>query len=259
MSVEVAIVGTGLFLPGFPGVAAYLGGAADAEQLAPKGMMVPARERRRMSILTKALADTYAEALGTAGVDPSTVASVFGSALGEATTMIGLLDQMWSEEGALSPMRFVMSVHNAAAGVISVATQNRGFTTSLGADFDTPAMALLEGIGLVQSRGDTVIVACGDEAAPIDLVRDGGGWELFAGAVALAPVALAPAKPRLRISSARIADGTLRADVSEHIARGPNAGLLDLIDVIARGRVGTVRLDRGRGQGFCVDVVQATA
>ena len=255
---EVAVTGIGLFLPGFAGVPAYLAGAQDEASAAPKGMLVPARERRRMSVLTKALADAYGEALASSGADPALVSSVFGSALGEAATMIGLLDQMWSEEGALSPMRFVMSVHNAASGVVSVATQNRGFTTSLGADFDTPAMALAEGIGLVLARNEPVVVCCGDEAAPSDLVREGGGWELLAAAIALAPVASAPDKPRLTGLTVRAEPTVPRADVDPRVARNPDVGLLDLVDALARGRRGVVALDRGHGQAWSVTVVDPT-
>lgn len=255
---SVAITGTGLFLPGFAGVPAYLGGAPSADDEAPKGTLVPLRERRRMSVLTKALADVYAEALAASRDDASAVASVFGSALGEAATMIGLLDQMWSAEGALSPMKFVMSVHNAASGVVSVATQNRGFTTSLGADFDTPAMALAEGIGLVLARNEPVVICCGDEAAPSDLVRENGGWELLACAIALAPVERAPAAPRLSALRAGVEATVPRANVSERVARNPNAGLLDLVDAIARGHRGTVALDRGAGTGFCVTLADPT-
>jgi hypothetical protein len=37
-------------------------------------------------------------------------------------------------------------------------------------------------------------------------------------------------------------------------AHNPDAGLLDLIEVLSRGERGTLRLDRGRGRGFSVQV-----
>ena len=180
-SAEVAVLSTGLFVPGYGGVTSFLEGRHSEEHIEPKAAFIPARHRRRSSRFTKALAEAYTEALTQAAegwgdaVHPASVASVFGSALGEASTMIGLLEQMWTDEGALSPMRFVTSVHNTAAGLMSIAGQNRGFTTSIGADFDTPAMGLTEGIGLVLAKEQYVLVCCGDEAVPEHLVQHGEG------------------------------------------------------------------------------------
>ncbi|MFW6052179.1 MAG: beta-ketoacyl synthase chain length factor [Myxococcota bacterium] len=242
-AIEAAVLGTGLFAP------AIGEGPADG----PRGELIEKRARRRCSVLTKALADVYGDALATSGLNGAEVDSVFGSALGEASTMIGLLDQMWREGGPLSPMRFAMSVHNAAAGVVSISTENRGFTTSLGADFDTPAMALVEAMGLVAVRHDPVVVACGDEAAPADLVEE-VEWELLAAAVALGPVDVAPpGAPRIR--------GPLRPDPSltvvpagDAVERNPQAGLLDLVRAVRAGAPAMVRLDRGQGGGFYVEV-----
>lgn len=252
MSDEVAVVGCGLFTPSAPNVAAFRRGLAAHDPSEPTGTLVKPRDRRRMSLLSKALADSYAEALAEAAFDARNVASVFGSALGEAATMIGLLEQMWSEGGALSPMRFVSSVHNAAAGVVSIATENRGFTTSLGADFDTPAMALAEGFGLVLAHDEPVIVCCGDEVVPRDLVPEELRWELLAAAVALAPVRSAPAgTPRVSTIS-REAPTLAPSPLPTPIARNPSVGLLDLVDAIGKGAAGVLRLDRGLGQGFSI-------
>src|SRR5690606_34862569 len=243
---RVALIGAGLFTPGYAGLEAWRAGTADEAKAEPSGALIPPRQRRRTSPLTRALADAYAESLRASGVAPAAVASVFGSALGEASTMIGLLDQMWTGEGALSPMRFVASVHNAAAGVVSIATENRGFTTSLGADFDTPAMALAEGVGLVLARGESVIVCCGDEGVPEDLVPVDAGWEMLAAALVLAPLAGAP-EGCLTMSAPRlgVAASCAPAALAPRVAENPNAGMLDLVDAFARRRTGALRLDRG--------------
>jgi hypothetical protein len=80
--------------------------------------------------------------------------------------MLDLLEQMIrGADEDFSPMKFAVSVHNAAAGLVSISTHNRAFTTSVAADHDTPAMALLEGIGAMAAL-DRPAVVCGDEAAP---------------------------------------------------------------------------------------------
>lgn len=255
MSDAVAVVGVGVYAPGYPDAARFLSGSPDPEAPAPTGALLDKHSRRRASLLTKAFADAYGQALAESKLEPAQVGSVFGSAIGEAATMISLLDQMWREGGALSPMRFATSVHNAASGVVSIATKNQQFTTSLGADYDTPAMALLEGIALVKAHGMPVIVACGDEAAPGDLVGPDEGWQCLTCAVALVPEQGAEAGlPRLR--APRQAEPTLAPPELPHgLALNPQAGLLDLIDGLRRGQSGVLRLDRGRGRGYAVEIV----
>ena len=266
---EVAVLGCGAFVPGFDGLAGWASGTASADHDLPKAEIVPARQRRRASPLSKALADAYAEVLEATELKPSLVASVFGSAIGEASTMIGLLDQMWDDSAMFSPMRFATSVHNAASGMISIATDNRGMTTAIGADYDTPAMALLEGIGLAVARGESVIVCCGDEAPPEDLVPEGAGWALMTAAIALCPSSQAPASsPRLSdlaIAPANLSPPEAPARTSatatslEAIERNPNIGFLDLAVAIRSGTEGVLRLDRGAGRGFSIRLRVSTA
>lgn len=258
----VAVIGAGAYVPGFKGLAGFADGERDPESPAPNAEIVPARQRRRASLLSKAFAEAFAGALNTSGAVPGEVATVFGSALGEAATMIGLLDQMWSETAMLSPMKFATSVHNAASGMLSIATENRGFTTSLGADFDTPAMSLLEGIGLVLAEQRPVIVCCGDEAPPDELVPEGAGWSMLSAAIALAPVDSAPARAARLTDLGAAEPGTVAAavrsieppDCDARLARNPNVGLLDLLCALHRNETGRVLLDRGAGRGFGVHV-----
>lgn len=254
MKSSVAVVGWGAFVPGCASVADWLAGRVSAEHAAPVGGLVPLRDRRRASPLSRALADAYGGAVERAAFEASQVASVFGSALGEVSTMIGLLDQMWSEGTPLSPMKFATSVHNAAAGVISIATANRGFTTSLGADYDTPAMSLIEGIAWVESRGEPVVVCCGDEAPPDDLVPGQEGWSLLAVSVALCPLERAQAGVPLLCDLA-IGEASLAPPPTDDaLGRNPCVGLFDLVVALERGVEGVVRLDRGAGRGYGVRV-----
>jgi hypothetical protein len=257
MSHPVAVVGSGAFIPGYAGLSGWAEGVQSPDHQKARAELVPARQRRRASLLSKAFAEAFAETLETSALEPSEVASVFGSALGEAATMISLLDQMWSETAMLSPMKFATSVHNAASGLISIATENRGFTTSLGADFDTPAMSLAEGIGLVLAENRPVIVCCGDEAPPEELVPEGKGWSLLTAAIALAPVDQAPAGSAqlsdLTISGAAMTDkGVNPSKTDAALGRNPNVGLLDLVTAIRHGEAGRVALDRGEGRGYTI-------
>jgi hypothetical protein len=255
---ECAVAGTGVYTPRFVGTTAFMQGAADLASPAPTGALLDKHSRRRASQLTKAFADVYQEALEEAGFEATSVAAVFGSALGEADTTIGLLDQLWRGPGALSPMRFASSVHNAASGVVSIGTKNTGFTTALGADHDTPAMALLEGMAFVLTHDTPVIVVCGDEAAPQNLVSGDEGWDFLTCAIALAPADTAPANlPRLA-APAKAAPSVALAELPRGLAQNPVVGLLDLIRALRSGEAGRLRLDRGRGHGYCAQIVRAS-
>lgn len=257
---EAAVIGLGLCLDRFPSAAAWRA-RAPVDDFVPGGALIERRSRRRCSLFTRALADAYAEALAASGLDGATVATVFGSALGEVGTMIKLLDTMWRGTEPMSPMGFAMSVHNAASGVLSISSGNRGFTTSIGADFDTPAMALHEAFGLLGAGADGVMVTCGDEGVLVDLVLPGTEWCLVSGALALAPVEAAPGAPRITrpVWSVERATDAHLADLAPAAARNPCAGVVDLIDALLVGRAGPVVLDRGAGAGWRCDVRDAGA
>ena len=265
MSAQCAITGVGVLSARYPNARALAAAvsadpsAAESGAVALSGELLDKHSRRRASDLTKACADVYREALTQAALDPLEVAAVFGSALGEASTTIGLLDQLWRGPGMLSPMRFAASVHNAAAGVVSISTKNTGFTTALGADHDTPAMAVLEGMAFALVHDKPVIVVCADEGAPQDLVSGEEGWELLACAVALVPPLLAPANaPRITAPAADSGNRWLLADLARGLAQNPCVGMLDLIAGLARRDVSAVRMDRGRGHGYSVNIIRPT-
>jgi len=249
----VAVLGLGLWMPGYPSVAAWAGAMPEADADKPQGRGLDPANRRRAGVLGRAIADASAQAMQEADVDPSTVATIVGSSIGEAATMIGLLDQMWRTKTPMSPAAFTVSVHNASSGLLSISSKNQGYATSLAADEDTPGMALLEAVGLAL-RGDPVLVACGDEAAPRSLVKNAPHWEILAGAVVLAP--LDYERPRhARLSVLAGEQATLRpAALDQDLARNPQAGLIDLVDAILRREPGRVRLDRGKGRGWLAEL-----
>ena len=245
----VAIVGLGLWTAGFPSAAAWATGKADLQAQKPLGKALDKVNRRRAGPLGRALADVVAEAIAAAGADMSVVPTVIGSSIGEAATMIGLLDELWRHHNPMSPADFTMSVHNAASGLISISNKNRGMTTSLAADENTPAAALLEGIGLVLTRNTAVVVACGDEPAPPTLVQHAPPWAMLASAVVLAPLS----HPTGSLATLRIVAGQKanpRGRFDQLLVDNPQFGLLALVDAVLHGVSGVIALDRGTGRGY---------
>jgi hypothetical protein len=250
----VGIAGLGLWLPGFPSLAAWIEGRHDAQAQAPPGRSLDRVSRRRASFLGRAVADVCAEALCDAQVDPATVQTVIGSAIAESATLLGLLEQMWRRKEPVSPAAFTMSVHNAASGLISISSGNRSFTTSLAADENTPAVALLEGIAMVLVTGQPAVVACGDESAPEGLIAEEQSWGPLAAALVLTPQQPGR-RPRAVLRVRRPGRATLPpADVDSAVGRNPQIGLVDLIAAVAHGASGCVGLDRGSGLGWIAEI-----
>lgn len=253
---EFSVVGCGLFVPGFSSVEAWRNGDYKEEDLRPSGSSLERRSRRLASDLMRGLAGAYQEAVTQGELAPESVASVFGSAISEAKTMIGLLDQMWALNEEPSPMAFAASVHNAAAGVVSISNKNREFTTSIAADFDTVAMSLMEAVGLLVTGTEAVVIACGDEAAPEKLVTNEFHWSALCASVALHadphhPRALA----RIRVPQLGVA-GTIAAPKADAaLQMNPQFGLLRLIDAVCGQQSGVVPLDEGLGRGWSVEVL----
>lgn len=253
-STTVNIAGLGLWAPGFPTATSWAAGEKDPELPKPTGLAFDRRNKRRAGVFGRAIADSSAEALVAAGVDRSLAPIVVGSAIGEASTMIGLLEQMWRSKTQMSPANFTVSVHNAASGLLSISSENRGYTTSVAADENTPAMALLEGIGLVLQHQEPVMVVCCDESAPVCLVPHAATWDLFAGALVLTP--LNSSHPCLAQLDLHLSgNATLGfADVGDGLVDNPQVGMLDLIDAVQRKRTGLVAMDRGTGNGYLAEI-----
>jgi hypothetical protein len=253
---SVAITGVGLWQTQFPNSKAWLAGTPDPAAEKPAGLALDRVNRRRAGQLGRALADVAAEALAMAAVDPATVPTIVGSSIGEAATMIGLLDQMWRRHEPMSPAEFTVSVHNAASGLISIANKNRGMTTSLAADENTPAAALMEGIGMVLVHGTPVLIVCGDEPAPENLAGQAPPWSMLAAAVVLAPAGSSP-----RLCDLVVARGDAATHRPDHFTplavANPQIGLGWLVDAALRGASGRVPLDRGTGLGWIAELTPA--
>ena len=247
----VNVAGLGLWMRDFPSAAAWQTRTPTRgeEPLKPKGEAFDRINRRRASQMGRAIGDAVSEAMQQASVDPRTTPVIVGSSIGEASAMIGLLDQMWRSDEPMSPAVFTVSVHNAASGLLSISMKNKGYTTSIAADYDTPAATLLEGIGLLATGHEAVCCVCADEDSPRSLLEHAPHWDMLAGAVVLTRDSAAAPLATLRVQT----DGSAAlapADVADAFGHNPQVGIIDLIDAVQRRASGALRLDRGKGRGY---------
>lgn len=255
---KFSVLGCGLYTPHFAHVDAWLNETPSPEAVSAPSHALDRRSRRISGDLMRALTSVALESMRAAKVDPAHTASVYGSALGEVQTMVSLLQQIWVEKEPPSPMAFAASVHNAASGVASISFKNQGFTTSVAANFDTPAMSLFEGATLLATGTPHVLVACGDESSPDRLMGTYPTWKTMCAAVVLS--ADPSAHDRIAtltlptLSDRAETQHPLREDIPNTVRNNPSFGMLRLVDAIVNKRWGTVRLDAGDGRGWNTEV-----
>jgi len=131
------VEGVGLLGPGLRGwheSRAVLAGAEPyrvAPTAIPPSELLPPAERRRAGIPVKLALAVGWEAFMSAGRDAAATAAVFTSSSGDGEILHQICDTLTTPERGVSPTRFMNSVHNAAAGYWSIATQSREPSTSL--------------------------------------------------------------------------------------------------------------------------------
>lgn len=161
-----------------------------ASEGSPDVPFLPPAVRRRCTRLTKMMLRAAFDA--TTDEERPRVRTVFGSRHGAIHVAVKILAAIAHGE-QVSPMQFSHSVHNAQAGLFSIAAGNREASSSLAGAEDTFPAAFLEALLLLERRPDTpVLLVVGDEPLPDNLKQL---IEEPAGAYALAMVIESEGKP----------------------------------------------------------------
>jgi hypothetical protein len=178
-TLTLEVTGVGSFSPGHTWAGTTAAARLGLTEAVLATSLLPLRARGRASPLTLMFAHVIEQAVAQAGADIHALPIIYGSAYGEMTTTLRLLEMLHEGDGRLSPARFQASVHNTAAGQISIAQGNRQFTTSLAAGHDTLAMCLVEAWSWLAAHGQQVLVVCADEQAP-SVLEPSAGYEALA-------------------------------------------------------------------------------
>ncbi|MDX2089604.1 MAG: beta-ketoacyl synthase chain length factor [Kofleriaceae bacterium] len=258
------ITGISLWSPGYASLAAFVKDDRDESVIDCVSPWVPARLGRGSSRLTRMLGEVAAAATSSAGASPDTVATVYGSALGEIETMILLLDAIWRGDGQLSPMRFKNSVHNAAGGLGSIGTANRAFSTAIAAGPRSFEASLLEAAAWLwdQSTDEgpkTAVVAVADDQVPEPLatlcprigLAVGLCLSTAGGAAALGVISHLRTQPQPRT----IPTSYFGRELPHGLLTNPAAAGLALLEAVVERRSGTVPLAFSVQRPLAVDLV----
>jgi hypothetical protein len=208
--------------------------------------LLPAAERRRAGVPVKLALVAGQEAHANAARDAAATATVFASSSGDCDNVHHMLEALATPDRQISPTRFHNSVHNAAAGYWSIATQCRAPSTSVCCHDASFAAGLLEAVSQVLSSGAPVALIAYDHPypEPLNTVRPIAGD--FGVAILLAPRATERAAAAVDVAFVpREQEASRAADPGlEKLRAGvPAARCLPLLAALARGVRETVMLE----------------
>jgi hypothetical protein len=135
----------------------------------PDVAFLPPEVRRRATRLTRLMLQVAFD--GSEGCDRAALRTVFASRHGAIHVAVRILASIARGE-AVSPLQFSHSVHNAQAGLFSIAAGNRCASSSVAAAEDTFAHGFLEAVLHLERAPDTpVLLVMGDEPLPDNLAH----------------------------------------------------------------------------------------
>jgi hypothetical protein len=135
----------------------------------PEVAFLPPEVRRRATRLTRLMLQVAFDC--SEGADRAALRTVFASRHGAIHVAVKILASIARGE-AVSPLQFSHSVHNAQAGLFSIAAGNRCASSSLAAGEDSFAHGFLEAaLHLERDPGTPVLLVVGDEPLPSSLAH----------------------------------------------------------------------------------------
>ncbi len=221
----------------------------------PPPARLPATERRRAGLVVKASVVVADQACAAAGIEPSSMATVFTSSTGDPANCHAMCEALATADRLISPTRFTNSVHNVAAGYWHIATQGMQASTSLGAFDASFAAGLLEAAAqCVHSQAPVLLVACDvPYPEPLHAVRP------VADCLAVALVLVPQGGRRLQLGLAGDASASRCADAAFETLRGqiPAARALPLLQALAAPAALSLVIEGLPGAALAVEVAAA--
>jgi hypothetical protein len=215
-----------------------------------KPELIPARERRRAPAAVKMAVEVMDQACRMADIDPTDVATVFGSGMGDMQITDYICRTLADAPRMVSPTKFHNSVHNASTGYWSIATGSHFAANAISAYSDTVAASLLEGAVQAVEENLPVLVALEELAAPQPFKSVIEVDEPLAAALLLTPkgYAAAPlAGLRLEVRAEDTDTPASLAVAGLEFDNNFTAPLLPLLAALAHGEDSTHALPLSRG------------
>lgn len=210
---------------------------------APAPALLPSAERRRTGPVARLALAVAGEAAARSGLPPASLRAVFGSSNGDGPVVGGILEALMPGDmpRLVSPTQFHLSVHNAAAGLWSIATGNPEPATCLGCHDSTWAATLLTAMADLAAEVRPVLLCAYDHPLPPPLDAKRPIAAPFGAGLVLLPDsspdgALARIAVRHRTGPVPAEAMEPQGEVLRPLTRGnPAAHALRLLESLARG------------------------
>jgi hypothetical protein len=249
-SLSAYIEGIGLLGPGLSnwrdGRAILAGSQAyqPGKTVLPSPALLPAAERRRSGALIKLTLATGLEAIIHAGLEASTLPSVFSSSGGDGENCHAICEVLASDDRQISPTRFHNSVHNTASGYWSIATGAMATSSVLSAFDASFGAGLLEALAQAVVENTRVVLLACDTAYPEPLRRVRPIPDAFGIALVLAPQRSEHALAQITVSLTEATADALDDQALESLRLAiPAARGLPLLRTIAKQQERSIVLD----------------
>ncbi len=215
--------------------------ASDKTFVKPKPLAIEARERRRAGLMINLAVEVAHQACAHAGLDPSSLPSVFVSAMGDTEITDYMCRKLAQPEKLLSPTKFHNSVHNAPSGYWSISADNHAPSTFVGGYMHSFGAGLLEAVSQSVTAQAPVLLVAYDIADTVPFHAVTPIDESFACALVVAPGGSGSSDAKtdsgLNVSAqvALSTEGDQASSVispllSEHVEANPAARGLVLLD-----------------------------
>lgn len=221
-----------------------------------KPVLLPPNERRRATNLVRLAFRVCEEIVNTHPEAAHETLPVFASSGGDYQIIDQICRVLREDNRALSPTQFHNSVHNAAAGYWSIATQSRLPSTSLSCYDHTFAAGLLEAAAVSAEAGRAVLLAAYDTELPQPLLNKRPVALPFAAAMLLTPRRALDTLAGITIRHGdKAPESRCKIPDMERLrCSNPAARALPLLELIAGRRSGTVVLDLPGDASMRLDV-----
>lgn len=197
--------------------------------------VLPSAERRRVGIGVKIALASGLEALSAAGIDPSSMTTVFCSSGGDGENCHLICEALASSDRMLSPTRFHNSVHNAPSGYWGIASGAMLPSTSLCAYDAGFAVGLLEAAVQCAVERRPVLLVVYDTPYPQPLHGVRPIADQFAISILLTPEATPGSMTAIDVSLEKTPSTTMQNSDLEIVRAGiPAARALPLMQVMAQ-------------------------
>lgn len=225
----------------------------------PAPMSLPAAERRRAGAVIKVSLAVGQAAVDAAGLQASSLPSVFTSSGGDGVNCHDICSALASNDRLISPTRFHNSVHNAASGYWSISTGATPTSSVLCAHDGSFAAGLLETITQAVVDNTPVLLVAYDTHYPEPLHSKRPIPDTLGVALVLSPQRSERSLARITLSGDHgltDAAAAVMSDAALEFLRltVPAARALPLLQLIARQQSATVALDYLDDLQLAVDV-----